>query len=70
LGDFDPGAIWNRENVKNSMPTWVGMLRFSGVKTPVFFSMCTKQKPSITLGDIIKFLMILKLALTILHLLK
>jgi hypothetical protein len=27
--------------------------------------MCTKQKPSITLGDIIKFLMILKLALTI-----
>ena len=52
------------------MPTWVGMLRFSGAKTPVFFSMCTKQKPSIKLGDIIKFLMILKLALSILHLLK
>jgi hypothetical protein len=27
-----------------------------------------KQKPSISLGDIMKFLMILKLALTILHL--
>jgi hypothetical protein len=70
LGDFDPGAIWNRENVKNSMPIWLSMRRFSGAKTPVFFSMCTKQKPSIALGDIIKFLMILKLALTILHLLK
>jgi len=39
-------------------------------KTPVFFLMSTKQKPSIPLGNSIKFLLILKLALTILHLLK
>lgn len=47
-----------------------GMLNLSGDKTPVFFPMEHKRKPSLELGDIIKILMIVKLAITILHLLK
>jgi hypothetical protein len=50
------------------MPTRVGML--SGNKTPVIFMISQKNKPSITLGQIISILMIIKLAFTILHLLK
>ena len=46
------------------------MLSFSGDKTPVFFTMVHKRKPSLVLGDIIKIMMIVKLAITILHLLK
>jgi len=47
-----------------------GMLNLSGDKTPVFITMTHKRKPSLGLGDIIKILMIVKLAITILHLLK
>jgi hypothetical protein len=48
------------------MPT-DGCARFSGVKTPVFFTMERKRKPSETLGNVIRILMIIKLALAILH---
>jgi hypothetical protein len=50
------------------MPAQVGML--TGDKTPAYFMIPKNKKPSITLGQIISVLMIIKLALTILHLLK
>jgi len=56
------------ENVKNAHAHKVGMLRFSGDKTPVVFTMEYKRKPSITLGKIIKILVIIKLVLAILQL--
>jgi len=46
----------------------VGAQRFSGDKTPVFFAMEYKRKPSGTLGKIIKILVIIKLVLAILQL--
>jgi len=42
---------------------------FRAVKTPFSF-MIEKRKPSTTLGEIIKLLVIINLTLTILHLLK
>jgi hypothetical protein len=57
------------ENVKNARAHQVGMIRFSGDKTPVVFTMEQKKKPSIPLGRIIKILVIVKLAVTILQLL-
>jgi hypothetical protein len=42
---------------------------FSGDKTPVFFTMEHKRKPSSELGEIIKILVIIKLSIAILQLL-
>jgi len=41
---------------------------FSGDKTPVFFTMVHKRKPSLELGKIIKILVIIKLCIAILQL--
>jgi hypothetical protein len=57
------------ENVKNAHAHRVGVIRFSGDKTPVVFKMEQKKKPSVALGEIIKILVIIKLAVTILQLL-
>jgi len=43
---------------------------FRVTKHPLFFMFNSKKKPSITLGMVIKILIILKCVLTILHLLK
>jgi hypothetical protein len=53
---------------KNNMPTRVGVL--PGDKTPDYCMRSHNKKPSLTLGQIISILMIIKLALAILHLLK
>jgi hypothetical protein len=51
-----------------SVNLWL-MPVFRAVKTPFSF-MVEKRKPSIMLGEIIKLLLIIKLTLTILHLVK
>jgi hypothetical protein len=56
--------------VKNGVSATGGHMQvFRAVKSR-FYVMPDKRKPSVSLGEIIKLLVIAKLALTILHLLK